>query len=317
MNVYLSGNSVTSVIDLNDDSGAPLVNVDRVFYRVVDSEDNELVEETEYKFGGEQDDSEEEEPEEDSSLEQQDETEESEPTEPTEPIDKSQVTIVTDAEVNTLAEETFRDIRVICLKITTTEGGTEFLEYTYGISVADPLEVGVNSFVTYRQAQRIAMDIPKLNNWEKLSAAQRISALMEARTRICRLSFDLGKIQFDMTRQNYEVQAAGKPRVVQVGEIFGVDEGAVNLSDLTKEEFEDLPEAFRKALAVAQVAEADDILEVDSIAERRRQGLILETIGEVKQMFSSILPSNSRSISSKAAGYLSRYLASGKKLARA
>lgn len=308
MNVYVSGNSVTSVIALNDDSGAPLLNVDRVFYRVVDSENNELVEETEYQFEGGQQEQEPEIEEQELETEQQEESE---------VVDKSQVTIVTSGETNTLAEGMSRDIRVICLKIMTTEGGTEFLEYTYGISVADPLEVGVNSFVTYRQAQRLAMDIPKLNNWEKLSAAQRISALMEARTRICRLSFDLGKIQLDMTRQDYVVQAAGKPRVVKVGEIFGVDEGAVNLSDLTKEEFENLPEAFRQALAVAQVAEADDILEVDSIADRRRQGLILETIGEVKQMFSNVLPSSYRSISSKASGYLSRYLTSGKKLARA
>ena len=74
-------------------------------------------------------------------------------------------------------------------------------------------------------------------------------------------------------------------------------------------------EEAREAAMQAQLAEANDVLEVDSIAERRRQGLILETIGEVKQMFSSIIPAQ-MAVSSKAMSYLSRYLASGKKIGR-
>lgn len=169
--------------------------------------------------------------------------------------------------------------------------------------------------MTYRQAQKMAMDMPKLNNWESMSQSQRISALLEAKQRICRLAFDFGQVQLDMTKQDYVVQAAGKPRCVQVGEIFGVYGGSVKLEDLSVEDFEALPTKFRTALMQAQLAEANDVLEVDSIAERRRQGLILETIGEVKQMFSSIIPAQ-MAVSSKAMSYLSRYLASGKKIGR-
>ena len=169
--------------------------------------------------------------------------------------------------------------------------------------------------MTYRQAQKLAMDMPKLNNWESMSQSQRISALLEAKQRICRLAFDFGQVQLDMTKQDYVVQAAGKPRCVQVGEIFGVYGGSVKLEDLSVEDFEALPTKFRTALMQAQLAEANDVLEVDSIAERRRQGLILETIGEVKQMFSSIIPAQ-MAVSSKAMSYLSRYLASGKKIGR-
>lgn len=320
MNVFISGNVVESNIALNDDAGNPIADVVAVTYRVIDSESNELVKPTVYVPNGEDYPEETEEPTEPETPETPEEalTDEPEQEEPSEPVEEetiSEVIIQTSEEVNTLKEETSRDIRIICLKAKTRSGAVYSLEYAYGLTIADPLTVGVNSFMTYRQAQKMAMDMPKLNNWESMSQSQRISALLEAKQRICRLAFDFGQVQLDMTKQDYVVQAAGKPRCVQVGEIFGVYGGSVKLEDLSVEDFEALPTKFRTALMQAQLAEANDVLEVDSIAERRRQGLILETIGEVKQMFSSIIPAQ-MAVSSKAMSYLSRYLASGKKIGR-
>lgn len=320
MNVFISGNVVESNIALNDDAGNPIADVVAVTYRVIDSENNELVKSTVYAPNGEDYPEETEEPTEPETPETPEEalTDESEQEEPSEPVEEetiSEVIVQTSEEVNTLKEETSRDIRIICLKAKTKSGAVFSLEYAYGLTIADPLTVGVNSFMTYRQAQKMAMDMPKLNNWESMSQSQRISALLEAKQRICRLAFDFGQVQLDMTKQDYVVQAAGKPRCVQVGEIFGVYGGSVKLEDLSVEDFEALPTKFRTALMQAQLAEANDVLEVDSIAERRRQGLILETIGEVKQMFSSIIPAQ-MAVSSKAMSYLSRYLASGKKIGR-
>lgn len=321
MNVFISGNVVESNIALNDDAGNPIADVVAVTYRVIDSENNELVKPTVYVPNGEDYPEETEEPAEPETPEEAlaDEPAQEEPSEePSEPVEEetiSEVIVQTSEEVNTLKEETSRDIRIICLKAKTKSGAVFSLEYAYGLTIADPLTVGVNSFMTYRQAQKMAMDMPKLNNWESMSQSQRISALLEAKQRICRLAFDFGQVQLDMTKQDYVVQAAGKPRCVQVGEIFGVYGGSVKLEDLSVEDFEALPTKFRTALMQAQLAEANDVLEVDSIAERRRQGLILETIGEVKQMFSSIIPAQ-MTVSSKAMSYLSRYLASGKKIGR-
>lgn len=324
MNVFISGNVVESNIALNDDAGNPIADVVAVTYRVIDSENNELVKPTVYVPNGDDYPEETEDPAEPETPETPeealtDEPEQEEPSEePSEPVEEepiSEVTIQTSEEVNTLKEETSRDIRIICLKAKTKTGAVFSLEYAYGLTIADPLTVGVNSFMTYRQAQKLAMDMPKLNNWESMSQSQRISALLEAKQRICRLAFDFGQVRLDMTKQDYVVQAAGKPRCVQVGEIFGVYGGSVKLEDLSVEDFEALPTKFRTALIQAQLAEANDVLEVDSIAERRRQGLILETIGEVKQMFSSIIPAQ-MAVSSKAMSYLSRYLASGKKIGR-
>ena len=320
MNVFISGNVVESNIALNDDAGNPIADVVAVTYRVIDSENNELVKPMVYVPNGEDYPEETEEPAEPEISETPeealiDEPEQEEPSEPVEEETISEVIVQTSEEVNTLKEETSRDIRIICLKAKTRSGAVFSLEYAYGLTIADPLTVGVNSFMTYRQAQKMAMDMPKLNNWESMSQSQRISALLEAKQRICRLAFDFGQVQLDMTKQDYVVQAAGKPRCVQVGEIFGVYGGSVKLEDLSGEDFEALPTKFRTALMQAQLAEANDVLEVDSIAERRRQGLILETIGEVKQMFSSIIPAQ-MTVSSKAMSYLSRYLASGKKIGR-
>lgn len=323
MNVFISGNVVESNIALNDDAGNPIADVVAVTYRVIDSENNELVKSTIYVPNGEDYPEETEEPTDPETPETPetpeealtDEPEQEEPSEPVEEETISEVIVQTSEEVNTLKEETSRDIRIICLKAKTKSGAVFSLEYAYGLTIADPLTVGVNSFMTYRQAQKLAMDMPKLNNWESMSQSQRISALLEAKQRICRLAFDFGQVQLDMTKQDYVVQAAGKPRCVQVGEIFGVYGGSVKLEDLSVEDFETLPTKFKTALMQAQLAEANDVLEVDSIAERRRQGLILETIGEVKQMFSSIIPAQ-MAVSSKAMSYLSRYLASGKKIGR-
>lgn len=316
MNVYISGNAVESTIALNDDAGNPIANVVSVVYRVIDSESKELVKSMVYVPDGEDYPEITETPAEPEEPEVSEEALSEEPSEgPTEQETISEVTVLTSEDVNTLNEDSSRDIRIICLKAKTKTGAVFSLEYAYGLTVSDPLQVGVNSFMTYRQAQKMAMDMPKLNNWESMSQSQRISALLEAKQRICRLAFDFGQVQLDMTKQDYVVQAAGKPRCVQVGEIFGVYGGSVKLEDLSVEDFEALPTKFRTALMQAQLAEANDVLEVDSIAERRRQGLILETIGEVKQMFSSIIPAQ-MAVSSKAMSYLSRYLASGKKIGR-
>ena len=350
MNVYISGNTVESVIALEDDAGNPIVGVKSVVYRIIDSENNELLGPMIYVPDGEDypepvepvepeepeeptEPTEPEEPSEDISAQSDevevdvDETEdtgdeepplEDEPTEDEpveEPGDISEVVILTDGEINTLAEEVCRDIRIICLKVTTESGGVLNLEYVYGLTVADPLVVGVNSFMTYRQAQRLAMDMSKLSNWDLMPQSQRISALMEAKAHICRLNFNFGTVQLDMSKQDYVVQAAGKPRSVKVGDIFGVYGDSVKLEDLEPEDFEKLPQKFKDALMKAQLADADDVLTVDSIADRRRQGLILETIGEVKQMFSSVLPAQT-AVSSRAMSYLARYLSTGKKLGR-
>lgn len=277
MNIYPDKSAVEITVDLTDIDGNPITNIKAVSYCIVDEENNELLPEIEYDFGEN---------------------------------DKTFIQIVVPEEVNTLKEGCARDIRIICVRIEKESGGGIVIEQAYGVSVQDPLKVGENSFMTYRQFLRLSMDMPEMPNWERASTNQRISALMEARTRICRLAFDLPQEELDMTKQEYEVQAADHPRTVPWNTT------SIHIKNLSEADFEKLPEGFKKALCMAQLAESNDILETDSISERRRQGLILETIGEVKQMFSSMLPAQT-AISSKSMSYLSPYLASNRRIGRA
>ena len=158
MNVYISGNVVESVIALNDDAGNPIADVVGVTYRVIDSENNELVKPTVYVPDGDDYPEETEEPAEPETPETLENPEEVLADEPVqeEPVEQetiSEVIVQTSEEVNAL-EETSRDIRIICLKAKTKTGAVFSLEYAYGLTIADPLQVGVNSFMTYRQAQK-------------------------------------------------------------------------------------------------------------------------------------------------------------------
>lgn len=284
MNIYPDKSTISVVVNFVDDNGNVIADVQEVEYLVIDSEGKMLQTLTSYDFA--------------------------------DTDDRSSMKILISDVVNTLEEGTSRDIRVIRTKVVTTEGGEIWLEQAYGISVTDPLAEGENSFMSYRRCLKLSMDIPNLDNWESSSLTQRMSALMEAHTRICRMSFDMQKVELDMTRQNYVVQAAGRPRVVKDGDPLNIFGKVITLRDLDADDFKKLPEDFRKVLCMAQLIEANDILETDSIAERRRQGLILETIGEVKQMFSSILPAQS-AVATRTLTYLSPYLSSGRKIGRA
>jgi hypothetical protein len=282
MNVYPAASVIELCVPLEDDLGDIIEDIAAVSYRVENADQEILVATTPIEITPE----------------------------------SVEVKILIDSEINTLADEDVRDIRFVRLFIEKESGATTEIETSYGISADDPLTVGVNSFATWRELVKLTMEVPNLGNWDSANKADRVAALIDARVRICRMAFDLNKLQLDMTRQDYEVQAAGRPRSVRDGDPFGILGGTISLRDLTPEEFVKLPEPFRTALAKAQLAEANDILETDSITERRRQGLILETIGEVKQMFSSLLPPSASTLCSRAQGYLSPYLSTTRKITR-
>jgi len=67
------------------------------------------------------------------------------------------------------------------------------------------------------------------------------------------------------------------------------------------------PEAFRQAMRSAQVAEADQILQGDIIAKKRKEGLFSEKIGESSVMFRAGKPLD-MGISREALEYISGYV---------
>jgi hypothetical protein len=73
-------------------------------------------------------------------------------------------------------------------------------------------------------------------------------------------------------------------------------------------QFVALPVRFKRALMLAQVAEADTLLSGgSSFEELRREGLMSMTVGESKQFFQSGKPLN-LPVSRRAIGYLKPYV---------
>lgn len=205
-------------------------------------------------------------------------------------------TIVIAAEYNKITNGSTKDLRRLDIRFydPKDESLISAQEIMYFIRSEKPLVVGENSFVTYESYVLIASMTPHLDNFASASQDAIVVALQEAHDRLMRLRFRLSM----STRQEnvgYVSEVAWRPRSITDDEPLGIASFRFTLDEVTPEEFAKLPEKFRKALAKAQVIEADQVLaSTDSIEERRRRGVILETVHEVKQMFSSVRPANEK-----------------------
>lgn len=138
-----------------------------------------------------------------------------------------------------------------------------------------------NSFQTYTEALRRRQEVGiSLSGWDSGTKNGRISALQEAYSRICQMGFHVPG--YNASSVNQKSAAYGR----------GTDDpwfqsGRVKLATLTAGEFDELPEAFKKAIKKAQVVEANIAMGGDKIAELRKQGLISKTTGESSAFFKS------------------------------
>lgn len=280
MDIFLTGTEVTLKVPLKDKAGNDL-NVTSIQYRIIDQSNNELVPLTSLTtfVSGTHD-----------------------------------ATIVVPAEKNQIASTASEELRAVELHCLIS-GNTVIFNTGYVVSLADPLVPGVNSLQTYTQAEFTATGLPNLTGWASASESERIAALKEARDRIVMLSFTQlnSNINWGQDSLNFVPEGSYATNYVSSGSRMFLFNG--NLALLRQEQFLKLPEKFLLALRKAQVVEADSILGGDQIDARRRQGLLLETIGEVKQMFRSGKPLN-LPVSSRALGHLSYFITFSKKIGR-
>ena len=159
-----------------------------------------------------------------------------------------------------------------------------------------------------------ALDIPALEAWDGASEDQRIAALIDARERIVQLNFNLlnSNVNFGQDSLQYVPEGQYQSSYVARNSLF-IFHG--NLAILTPQQFTTLPERFKTALRKAQVAEADRILGGDPYDEKRQSGLVMEQVGESRQMFRAgkalTLP-----VCRRALGYLSYYVTFNKRIGR-
>lgn len=191
---------------------------------------------------------------------------------------------------NAVTVGALRAAREVTLFCTLEEGGEVVLRSIYALEELDQLVIGANSFQTYLEAMLVARDIGKVDGWDAATEDQREAALRVAYDRLCQMAY-------------HNLDGATTP----VNAPAGGSDWLYRLSDLDAAELAALPASFMAAIKKAQVAEADDILDADPITQARNKGLMLETIGEVKQMYRGtkplLLP-----VSRRAAEYVGRYV---------
>lgn len=157
--------------------------------------------------------------------------------------------------------------REIVLSCTTIAGEVEVREAFLIVSGA-PLTVAVNSFQTLTEATLTRTGFAKLDGWDRATKAGRSAAMIEAYRRILRVSLQLRQVP-----DTYN-------RIAWYGR-------RVPLSRLSADDFNALPDNFKTAIKRAQIVEADVLLGGDKIGDKRRDGIVSETIGEASMFLNS------------------------------
>lgn len=193
------------------------------------------------------------------------------------------------ATFNTLANGAIRALRAVRFYFVTAAGEVP-VTYRYIVEQASKLTVMVNSFQTFEQAILTRLELPSLDGWDSAAEADQIAALVTAHERMCRLSYRyrLGQdaVEYDANNVYWHITDIGRR---------------------TAADFAGWEPAFKTALKRAQVYEADQILKGDPIGDKRRDGIVSETIGEAK-MFLNPRPPLRLALCREAMEVLGRYL---------
>lgn len=202
-----------------------------------------------------------------------------------------EATVTVDAVQNVITAP--RDSRMIELTLTLADGNKVVLTKIYILEQSNVLVPGENTFQTLPSAYVAAAELAGIDNWTAASDQERTRALTQAWHNICQLSFRLVGGELDQGNIDYSFS--------------GTDPVIGDLKHLSPAQFNALPARFKKALVLAQVAEADGILGGGSFEDLRREGLMAMTVGESKQMFQSGRPLQ-LPVSRRTIGYLKPYV---------
>lgn len=279
MDVFTAGSAVQYTVPLQDSSGNPLT-VEAISYRVTDENGVELVPMTVLVFDAGSD----------------------------------SAVIPVSADKNVLATGAAAGMRAIELVCTDDNGNQFNLNAAYAIELPNRLVTGVNSFMTYAQAEFTALSLPNLDGWNAADERARVAALMDARSHIVQLSFTPlnSNVNWGQDSLNFIPEGTYSTDYVGNSNMFLFNG---NLDLLRPEQFASLPSRFIDALKRAQVVEADFILGGDSVEQKRRDGLIQDNIGESRQMFRQSRPLQ-LPVCRRALAYLSYFVTFSKRLGR-
>ncbi|WEU67482.1 hypothetical protein [Xanthomonas phage JGB6] len=184
------------------------------------------------------------------------------------PVDTDNTYTVTDSSVATGLEHSIplsvdiaagvRAVWQLSYSITDIDGGTHlFQEEPFILEASETLIKGNNSFQSYFEAMLVAEEISGMDSFKSSNKEDQIAALSTAYRTIGTMTFQ------DKLGPHYDVTAydAAKLDKLELG--------------------------LLKALCIAQVIEANELLDTNSIHYKRMDGLLSETIGESSMMFKS------------------------------
>ncbi len=217
---------------------------------------------------------------------------------------KETLDFVVDNVYNQLLPEKIKDVRKVRFYYTKSDGTVLFSDNKYIIEAEEQLITLVNSFMNYDMAELIADDLSDIEMWQSSDDKQKISTLKSAFNKIAGLRF---RVKYDNAYSTYwNKDNTGGDLAYYIDDI----------TLLSIEEFEKLPQKFIYALRAAQILQANGIMDGSIVEERRNEGIISETIGESKMFFNS-RPVLKMPLCNSAMELLSKYLYKNVSIGRA
>lgn len=177
-------------------------------------------------------------------------------------------TIAIPAEFNVLGEGQLSAARILRVELETASGVVR-RSTSYIIEGEFRLALMNNSFQSIEAAELLARDMPNLTGWNAASDERRFAALIESFNRLTR-------IPMKFTTQEPGVDLYTPLEREANRTIIGRDDWA----GISETEFLTWPAHFRKTLRRAQLYEANELLEGDTMGKKARAGILSETIGE-------------------------------------
>lgn len=168
----------------------------------------------------------------------------------------------------TLGASEVRQARILEVTIVQTNG-TIVRRSSFGIQKELRLVIMQNSFQTYEGAEIMSVDFTNVDSWLVADENARKGALEEAFHRIT-------MIPMAYVPRDAENNLLPSERVCIPRDLW---------QEVTKTTFDAYPAHFKRALRRAQFIEAVSLLRGDDIAQKRRDGIIMEVIGESEVKF--------------------------------
>lgn len=162
--------------------------------------------------------------------------------------------------------------RTVELTLTTADGMTKQVQ-NYLLEAVLIFAVPSVSFQTFIQAVILADLIPNLTEWMIADDESRQRALLEAYRRLTRIGYRIRKrddLEQNVVSDYLDIDEAISPRQWQ---------------QMGQTRWAALPDRFKQAIARAQIVEANEILRGVRPDDKRRMGILSESIGESSMMF--------------------------------